>query len=65
MVRLTDTFNLTENDIQIIDKAIKDTNQEWLAKAEEADRLHDSKLNEDPNKYWNQWFDKIVSCLAK
>ena len=60
--RLTDTFNLTEDDIKIIDSAIKETKKEWLEKAKEEERLHDSELNEGPNRFWSQWFDKIVAC---
>ena len=36
-----------------------------MAKAEEEERLHDSELNEGPNRFWNQWFDKIVACPEK
>ena len=39
--------------------------EEWLAKAKEEERLHDRKLNEGPNRFWNQWFDKIVACPDK
>ena len=65
MNRLTDTFNLTEDDIKIIDRAIKETKEEWLEKAKEEKRLHDIELNESPNRFRNQWFDKIIACPDK
>ena len=51
--------------LKIIGSAIKETKKEWLEKAKEEERLHDSELNEGPNRFWNQWFDKIVACPEK
>ena len=62
---MTDTFNLTKNDIKIIDEARKETEQQWLEKAEEEKKLHESELNEGSNRFQNQWFDKIVACPEK
>ena len=60
--RLTDTFDLTEEDVKIISSTIKETKEERLEHSKEEERLHDSELNEGLNGFWNQWFDKIVAC---
>ena len=36
-----------------------------MAKAEEEERLHDSEFNDGSNRFWNQWFDKIIACPEK
>ena len=58
-------INRVEDDIKIIGSAIKETKDEWLEKAKEEKRLHDSELNEGPIRFRNQWFDKIVACPEK
>ena len=36
-----------------------------MEKEKEEERLHDSELNGGPNRFQNQWFDKIVACPYK
>ena len=49
--RLTNTFNLMEDDIKTIDSAIRETTEEWLENVKDEERLHDSELNEGSNRF--------------
>mgnify|MGYP001473077600 CR=1 FL=1 len=47
-------FKMLDGSKGIASCSLKETKEEWLEKAKEENRLHDSELNEGPIRFWNQ-----------